>query len=389
MKTAKLLMVPAMLVSLSFSVTAQKKASTASSNTATPKPVAKASDQAADEKKVRDMVAFFQYMLNTLGSNNTPTRDKDVLITESYSKIFRDSKVQIEDDLDDERAVITNKDIVAYLKDVNFFFKEAKFEFNIENIEKSLLPSGEVFYKVSAKRNLTATTLDRKTVNNIIPRFIEINYNPKEDDLKIVSIYTSGIDEKRALTNWWNELSYEWQNIFKRKLNLAGDSVRLSEIKSITAITELDLSNNTFIQDIGPIGQLSELKSLNLSGANVQDLSVLRNLTELEYLNLANTKTRDLTPLKYSTKIEQLNLSHTKIHNISVIEKMVALKSLELAGTNLNDFSPISQLSLLQKVDLNKTNLSNLEALGKLKQLDDLDLSNTRIQSLNFIEGTN
>src|SRR5687768_3921525 len=38
-----------------------------------------------DEKKVRDIVAFLEYVLNTLGSSSTAARDKDVLITESYT----------------------------------------------------------------------------------------------------------------------------------------------------------------------------------------------------------------------------------------------------------------------------------------------------------------
>src|SRR5262245_48097220 len=95
----------------------------------TPKKVVVAPNPTEDEKKVRDLVAFFQFMLNTLGGKQTSTRDKDVMITESYAKIFRDDKVQIEDDLDTDRKVITNKDVVAYLKDVDYFFNDVKFEF--------------------------------------------------------------------------------------------------------------------------------------------------------------------------------------------------------------------------------------------------------------------
>ena len=91
------------------------------------KPAKKASDQkmaggSGNEEKVKDVVAFFELLLNTLGSNSTSARDKEIVITESYAKIFRDDKVQVEDDLDENRSVITNKDIVAYLKDVDFFF---------------------------------------------------------------------------------------------------------------------------------------------------------------------------------------------------------------------------------------------------------------------------
>jgi len=72
----------------------------------TEKTVTQKPDVVADEKKVREIISFFEYMLNTLGNSSTPTRDKEVLITESYAKIFRDSKVQVEDDLDEERMVI-------------------------------------------------------------------------------------------------------------------------------------------------------------------------------------------------------------------------------------------------------------------------------------------
>jgi hypothetical protein len=201
-------------------------------------------DPAKDDAKVKDIIAFLEYVLNTLGSSETPSRDKDVLITESYTKIFRDAKVQVEDDLDENRKVITNKDVVAYLKDVDFFFADVKFEFTIDNIKGSTNANGTYFYKVSTRRNLKGTTTDGKPINNTIPRFIEVNYNPNDQDLKIVSIYTKEFDEKEAFTKWWNELSYEWHAIFMRRLNLT-DSVTLDDIRNVAAIEALDLSNNS------------------------------------------------------------------------------------------------------------------------------------------------
>src|SRR5687768_16015241 len=126
------------------------------------KPVAGASQ---NDEKVKDVVAFLQLLLNTLGSNSTSARDKDMVITESYAKIFRDAKVQVEDDLDEDRTVITNKDVVAYLKDVDFFFKDVKFEFLVEDIKEGVNANGQVFYKVSLRRNLTGTTASGKQVN--------------------------------------------------------------------------------------------------------------------------------------------------------------------------------------------------------------------------------
>src|SRR5690349_21729436 len=204
-----------------------------------------------DEKRVRDIIAFFQYMLNTLGSNGTSARDKEVLVTESYSKIFRDGKVQIEDDLDEERIVITNKDIVPYLKDVDFFFRDVKFEFAIEDIKSSAMPSGELFYKVSTRRVLTGTTTDGNAVKTTIPRYIEVNYDPGARDLKIVSIYTHELNEKDALINWWNELSLEWKSVLQKKLPTPNttDSLQIGDIKTIAATEDLDLRGNQVIQN--------------------------------------------------------------------------------------------------------------------------------------------
>jgi Leucine-rich repeat (LRR) protein len=341
-----------------------------------PKP-----DATADDKKVRDIIAFLEFMLNTLGNSSTPVSDKEVLITQSYSKIFRDSKVQVEDDLDEERKVITNKDVVAYLKDVNFFFSNVRFEFNIENIQSSKTASGEYFYKVKANRNLSGTTSDRKQINNTKPRYIEINYDPKVQDLKIVSIYTNEFNEKAALTNWWKGLSYEWQSIFKKKLNLL-DSVSLSDIKRVTSIDQLDLGGNEYIRSIEPLAQLMSLKSINLAGTDVVDLTAIRNLTELTGLNVSNTKITDLSFLKYSSKLENLNISQTEVSDISVVEKMPDLKILSVAGTRVSDFSPLASLTALQKLSLASTKIADLAPIETLTELTELDLSNTSIQEL-------
>ena len=347
----------------------------------TEKPAVQKPDVVADEKKVRDIISFLEYMLNTLGSSSTSTRDKEVLITESYSKIFRDSKVQVEDDLDEERKVITNKDIVAYLKDVNFFFSNVRFEFTIEDIKSSTMSNGQYFYKVSTIRNLTGTTADRKPVNSAQPRYIEINYNPKDQDLKIVSIYTNEFNEKESLTNWWKELSYEWQSIFKKKLNLS-DSVRLSDITRITSMETLDVCNNSYILSIEPLAQLLSLKSLNLSNTNIIDLTPIRNLTELVELNVSNTKVRSLLPLKYSSNVERLNISNTAIDDISVLEKMPNLETVDISETSVTNFTALSNLPGLQKVNLATTKISNLSPLENLMQLTELNISNTPVQDL-------
>ncbi len=377
-----------LLFLLSGTVSAQKKTTkpTAQKPAVTKSTEVKKTDTVADEKKVKDIISFLEYMLNTLGSSGTPVRDKEVLITESYAKIFRDSKVQVEDDLDEERKVITNKDIVAYLKDVNFFFTNVRFEFTIENIESSTTTGGLQFYKVTTTRNLTGITSEQKSVNKTLKRYIEINYNPADDDLKIVSIYTNQYDDKQALMNWWSGLSYEWQKVFKRKLNIT-DSVQLDHVKDMTSISELDISRNIYIQSLEPLSLLYNLKTLDISSTGISDLTPIRNLTELVELNLSDTKISDLSPLKYAARLEYLNINKTAIEDVSVLGKLQGLRNLKMSRTMVNDFTPIAQLNSLNKADLSETRLADLSPFETLLQLTELNVSGTPVKELDPIKG--
>lgn len=345
----------------------------------------KKKDPVAHEREVRDIVAFFQYMLNTLGDAGTPNRDKDVLITESYSKIFRDGKVQIEDDLVENRFVITNKDVQAYLKDVDFFFKDVKFDYTIDEIQQNGSIEDRLYYVVRTTRNLKGTTSEGKPVNNTIKRFIEINYDAKNADLKIVSVYTNQFNETKALTAWWNELSFEWRNIFQRIVDLP-DSVTVKDIKRITAIDTLDISRNYYIQNLNPLSQLLDLKVLNISNTNIEDLTPLRNLTNLVELNASNTNIQDLRPLRYALNLETLNLSKTQVDSVQVFETLTDLRKVNLSGTPIVDFAPIKNLSKLIELDVASTSLQTMEVLDSLTSLEVLNLSKTGISDISGIE---
>ena len=343
-------------------------------------------DTKKHEQKVRDMVAFLEYVLNTVGSGMTSARDKDVLITESYTKIFRDSKVQVEDDLVEKRNVITNKDVQAYLKDVDFFYDDLKFEFTIKDIQGKVNANDRLFYKVSLLRNIQGTTVEGKLVNNTIPRYIEINFDPKDQDLKIVSIYTNEFDEKGALQNWWKSLSFEWQSIFQRRLNIT-DSVDLAAIKNISSIESLDLSGNQYIIDIEPLTQLSSLRILNLSRTNISDLAPIRNLTELIELDFSNTQLNDISALKYSDKLTRLKFNHTPVSDISVLERMTKLEQLDISETSVSEYGVLSNLISLKNLSVEGTDIDNLSPIDSLANLTDLNVSRTQVENVAPLRG--
>jgi len=339
------------------------------------------------EQEVRDIVKFLEYILNTLGSSESSARDKDVLVTESYTKIFRDGKVQVEDDLVEKRNVITNKDVQAYLKDVDFFFQDVKFEFTVKDIKGNVNANGKLFYKVSIVRNMRGTNMDGKAVNSTMPRFIEINYDQNAKDLKIVSIYTKEFDERTSLLAWWNTLSFEWQSFFKKRVNLTGDSVDITDIQSVMDIESIDLSQNQQVQNIEPLTALINLQVLNISHTSIADLSPLRNLTALVELNASYTPVEDATALRYSDNMAKLNLSYSKVADLGFVERMTHLEKLELRGTRITDFTPLANLTTLKMLDLAGTGIPSVAPLTALTSLTELNVSGTMIDDLNPISG--
>jgi len=75
----------------------------------------------AYEEQSKQLIQFLEGTLNFLGDAKEVPAEKDIIINQSYAKIFESDETQIEDDLDPNREMALNKDVQAYLKDVDFF----------------------------------------------------------------------------------------------------------------------------------------------------------------------------------------------------------------------------------------------------------------------------
>jgi hypothetical protein len=192
------------------------------------------SEVEAHKEKIRDLVDFLEFALNTIGNSSTPTRDKNIIINQSYLKLFEHAKVQIEDDLNEERDMITRKDVQAYLSDIDFFFKHVEFSFNVEDISHYVNDNDEVYFLVSMTRNLKGITIENDSINSMMIRYLEVNYNEEAGDLKIASIYSNRLSVEQELKNWWENLPYPWTDIFYNELGLKDMSIQDCVISSLS-----------------------------------------------------------------------------------------------------------------------------------------------------------
>jgi len=172
--------------------------------------------------QVTPLIKFFESSLNFIGDRRNTVNEKQKIISQSYLKWCWDEEVQIEDDLDENRLVPLYKDMPAYLSDVDFFFKSVKFLYTIQDVTVETDQQGLTYFKATANRSLKGITINGDSVNSNKVRYIEINFDSVRQQLKIVSVYTTKLNEKDDLRNWWNGLSPTWKAILAKDMNLEG-----------------------------------------------------------------------------------------------------------------------------------------------------------------------
>ncbi|MEQ9298227.1 MAG: hypothetical protein RIF33_06680 [Cyclobacteriaceae bacterium] len=383
-------------------------------------------------ERAEGLISFLAYVLNTLGDANTTTRDKDVIITQSYAKIFRDSDVQIEDDLLENRQVVTNKDVTAYLKDVEFFFEDVSFDFTIIEIVEEVGEDDQSYIKVQLDRQLKGLTIEGDSIDNSQTRFVEISIDQAADELKIVSIYTTKVSRDEELRAWWNALSFEWRSIFMSKLGTV-DSVSSAQLYELIDMDSLDLSNNPFLVDLSPLQLLDKLQYLNIDNVRTEDYSPLRYLSRLKTLSAAGCGLMTLEHLRYArdlqvlilsknpladsldwsafAKIQQLSIAETNLLNYGFLSQLTSLTHLDVQGNiDITSFAQFPTIPGLRELDLTKTNIASLDgistfpglerlilagtllseigAAASLKNLSYLNIQNTPVKTLSALNGT-
>lgn len=398
-------------------------------------PVVNDPEVEAYKSEAVQLVSFLQFLMNTVGDPNSTARDKETIIQNSFSKVFKNAQVQIEDDLIEGRSVITQKDVQAYLKDIDFFYKEATFELNIEKVEDQINDFGEMFLLISMSRHLKGITHEGVAVNSVKPRFIEVNIDEAMRDMKIASFYTTKLSRDEELSEWWMGLAFDWQSLFSKELNFGVDmgmkelrqridtvyledsvlmDIRtvsmlskhtISELEKLMLVDELDISDNPSLTDLNALAKLSHLKKLDVSGTQIRDISPIRNLTRLEVFNCSNSLIQDISPLQYAINLRELNANQTRIKSLSVLEKLpnlthldvsntplvnmgalvglVGLKELNLSKTGIDDIAELATLKNLQRLDLQGTNLSGLFGVGEMSSLKELNIESTPLIDLN------
>jgi hypothetical protein len=353
------------------------------------------------------LVKFFEGTLNFLADKKNPVKEKEIIINDSYLKFFMNEKVQVEDDLDEKRLVPLYKDIPAYLSDVDFFFNGAVFLYTVQDVSVMKNDLGQTYFKVTANRNLKGITVNHDSVNSNKVRYFEINYDDSKQEVKIASIYTTKMNERDDMRNWWNGLADNWKQIFGKDKQLDAN-VTLAQIASfndtvalvngnktpvdagrfyamvlqVIMMKEIDISGNTSLTDLQPLAKLSSLRKVSIANTSVSDLMPMRNLNQLEDFDISGTKVVSIEPLRYSNHLRVLKMKKTGVKSLDVLSGLTGLEILDFSNTAIDSLQPLSELTAIKDLRFSDTQVSDLQPISGLTNMEVLYFSHTPVANL-------
>lgn len=107
------------------------------------------------------------------------------------------------------------------------------------------------------------------------------------------------------------------------------------------------------ITDIWGIGNLKNLRKLDLSGNRIKEIRGLENLTNLRYLNLCDNLIEKIRGLENLTNLQYLDLHFNRIKDIRGLEHLINLLHLDLRKNQIEEINGLENLTNLQELDLN------------------------------------
>ena len=168
-------------------------------------------------------------------------------------------------------------------------------------------------------------------------------------------------------------------------LSTAGWDIQdLEGIQKLTALTQLDLSDNRIVS-ITPLAKLTSLTLLYLNNNEVRDISALSGLTSLVVLDVAGNQIQNISALSNLTSLGLLYANRNRIGDIAPLSGLIQLEIIRLSNNEIEDISPLSDLTMLNTLNLGSNRIEDISSLSGLTLLGYLNLSGNRIADISAL----
>jgi Leucine-rich repeat (LRR) protein len=187
-------------------------------------------------------------------------------------------------------------------------------------------------------------------------------------------------------------------------------------LKKAGTVTEIESGNETTderkrndqrgftgeMDDLTPLSELTQLRSLDLVGLKVGDITPLVGLAELRTLLLGSVSPffpgtfmpgrperfpLDITPLEHLKSLKRLSLKGTSVSDIGPLSSIGGLIDLDIGFTDVSDLKPLKNLQGLKSLYAKSTPIKNISSLSRNEYLEDLILDETQVADLSPLSG--
>lgn len=173
-------------------------------------------------------------------------------------------------------------------------------------------------------------------------------------------------------------------------LALANESItNLGPLSNLIKLEFLNLNQNYTIEDISPIYNLLNLKTLIIYSNPIKDISGLGNLTNLTYLDILGTPISDISSLASLVNLETLYFdgagTETSFNSIEPLSNLTKLRYLDIADRGITDIRPLKNLTELILLSVSYNNLAEISAVSNMKKLIRLYIRKNNVEDITGI----
>jgi len=178
------------------------------------------------------------------------------------------------------------------------------------------------------------------------------------------------LEELNLCNRYWDDISKKWvesTNKGKRnRLTISG----IGTLKSLKVLRINGDQRNRFkIYAENFIEDMTNLKTLDISFAQISNIFFVQNLAELEVLNLSNNQISDISYIEDLYELRHLTLNYNLIIDYKPFEKLTKLRSLDLEHNEISHISHLGYLPDLKVLNLKNNNISYIDYIGDLSKL--------------------
>lgn len=189
--------------------------------------------------------------------------------------------------------------------------------------------------------------------------------------------------------NHLQEKSLRYLGDLKNLKNLDLRGVKLKDTSLLGDLIGLEIlciSGGNAYREINGLEQLKSLQHLNVSWSGIDHIKKIKVNENIRSLNIGETDIKRITDLERFPHLEELRVNGTLVEKIENLDTLHNLKQLFISATQVEEIEGLESLTNLEVLDLSYNEISKIKGLDSLKNLRKLNLNENKITKVENLD---